>query len=200
MIFVQENAFEMLSVKCRIICSGLILLNDVKMNMFDATVTKNLRPKFKVISSIWELSYLYSFFNTCVRLKGPILSGSILALTSAVVITLDAIFPDLPKTKRYLWARPPGLQEPFLQRFYKLLTQILKQNLLILLDKWWCDHVIILHMSRKLSCRDMCKFVTWCNHYIYNYRSLIYTRFHWKAHKPCVKLVLVYMNGRVVSM
>ena len=30
---------------------------------------------------------------------------------------------------------------------------------------WWSIQVTIVHMSRQLSCRDMCKIVTWCDHY-----------------------------------
>ena len=34
-------------------------------------------------------------------------------------------------------------------------------KILILIEKWWRNQVKILHMSRQLGCRDMCKILTW---------------------------------------
>ena len=50
------------------------------------------------------------------------------------------------------------------QRVYELIIQISYKFLLLLWEKYQPDHVTILHMSRQLSCRAMCKFVTWQDH------------------------------------
>ena len=47
--------------------------------------------------------------------------------------------------------------------------------------------VIILHMSRQLSCRDMCKIVTWFDNYSLHKRYISFKRFGLWAHKPFAK-------------
>ena len=50
----------------------------------------------------------------------------------------------------------------FMSSWSKSLKKIVL--LLQLLEKCQVDQVIILHMSRQLSCRDMCKFMTYMDH------------------------------------
>ena len=64
------------------------------------------------------------------------------------------------------------LQAPMLQTIYELLIKIFYTSALLLIKKWWSVQVSILHMSRQLSCRDMCKFVTSLD--------------HWRVHKSFV--------------
>ena len=42
--------------------------------------------------------------------------------------------------------------------------------------KWLLDHVTILHMSRQLSCRDMCKIMTCLKHSNQTYIKMIFMR------------------------
>ena len=57
----------------------------------------------------------------------------------------------IPRTSltKILWAENPNLVT----------------NLCCLCEKYLTNHVTILHMSWQLSCHDMCKTVTWLDHY-----------------------------------
>ena len=48
----------------------------------------------------------------------------------------------------------------------------------------WPDQVIILHMPRQLSCRNICKIVTWLTYQRHTDSNIIFTRFRLWAHKP----------------
>ena len=54
------------------------------------------------------------------------------------------------------------------QRIYELIIEVLWTLSLLSLWFWVFDQVINLHMSRQLSCRDMCKIVIWSDHYFFN--------------------------------
>ena len=87
---------------------------------------------------------------------------------------------------------PPRLvrhQEHILQRLYELITQISWRIILLLFEKWWSDQITILHMSRQLSCRDMCKFVTWSDYYNHTFSTRELFQFQLWAHKHFAKWV-----------
>ena len=48
-----------------------------------------------------------------------------------------------------------------LQTVHEHTIQILQTICVAFDEKWFSDRVTILHMSRQLSCRVMCKIVTW---------------------------------------
>ena len=53
------------------------------------------------------------------------------------------------------------LQGSLSQRVHVLIIQILKNFILLLLEKWLSNQVTIVHMSWQLSCHDMYKIVIW---------------------------------------
>ena len=79
-----------------------------------------------------------------------------------------------PISLRLLWANHPNLEI----------------KILFSLEKWWSNLVTILHKSQQLSCRDMCKFVTWLDHIrIIITAKIIFEGFQLWAHKLFVKRV-----------
>ena len=60
----------------------------------------------------------------------------------------------------------------------------------LLHEKWRWNHVTILHMLWQISCHDICKIVTWSDHYCLCKSYLIFfSRFEFWAHNPFVKWV-----------
>ena len=53
---------------------------------------------------------------------------------------------------------------PIAQSVHKLIIQILLKYALVLRGKNLSDHFTILYMRRQLSCRGMCKIVTWLDY------------------------------------
>ena len=60
----------------------------------------------------------------------------------------------------------------------------------LLLEKYWSDEVTILHRSRQLRCRDLCKCVTWLDYQNYNYKKRAFKRFQSWPHRP-----FLFSNG-----
>ena len=60
---------------------------------------------------------------------------------------------------------------------------------------WWCDLVIIFHMSGQLSCRDMCKIVNWSDHIFYARARRIFLRFRLRTHKYFIKWISDCWSG-----
>ena len=75
------------------------------------------------------------------------------------------------------------------QRVYELIVEISPKFSFFLLWYQWSDQVTYLHMSRQLSCRDMCKIVTWMCQYYSVKATWIFTSFGIWGHKLFVKSV-----------
>ena len=74
------------------------------------------------------------------------------------------------------WSRPHGALGPILQTVYELI--IILQIIFVMIWWWWSNQVTIMHMPRQLSCRGMCKIVTWSDDYFSN-KSSIYCSKIW---------------------
>ena len=55
--------------------------------------------------------------------------------------------------------------EPMSQLDCELIIQIFDLYMLLLWKKCWCYQIITLHIPQQQSCCDMCKAMTWLNHY-----------------------------------
>ena len=80
-----------------------------------------------------------------------------------------------------LYSYDPGSNS---QRVYELMIEILRKLSLLWLCFQLFNYVTILHMTRQLSCRPMCKIMTWSDQYYYNKSNITLTRFGLWIRKP----------------
>ena len=82
------------------------------------------------------------------------------------------ILGDFIKTTSHCWVNSEWRAwGPFWKGFLRKKNPILVKIHLALIWKIMFNQVTILHMSRQLSCRDTCKFVTALNHINHNYNK-----------------------------
>ena len=67
----------------------------------------------------------------------------------------------LEDMEAYTEVGPVGLLNPV---FYELIIQIWSRYVLLFHENSWSDQVMILHMPRQLSCRGLCRIMTWLSH------------------------------------
>ena len=82
---------------------------------------------------------------------------------------------DIPSQVSLLLARCMSIDAGLAhvsQTLYKLIIKILWKHILLSRSFWQSNQVIILHMSRQFSCRDMCKIMTWSDVYFSHKRNL----------------------------
>ena len=90
--------------------------------------------------------------------------------------------------KAWAWSETISPRMHFTE-IYELINKILRQCFLLCSLSLWCNQVTILHMSRQLSCRDMCKIVNRSDHYFPCHSKIFFTRFGLQALTPFVKWV-----------
>ena len=85
------------------------------------------------------------------------------------------------------------------QRVYELIIEILLKRFLFWLWIWWSCQVTILRMSQQLSCRDMCKIVTWFNHYFPCKSNLIYFKIWIVSSQTLCEMVVAHRSTFIMK-